>query len=61
MFVVTIRNTKSWEEMRFHANDPMLKYRQNSPNNCCFGSLTPAFEIINQTKDANTTTKRIYE
>ena len=59
MFVVTIDNAQNVEEMMFHIDDPMLKYRQSTSNSCCFGSLESAFDIINQTKAANDISKRV--
>ena len=35
MFVVTIDNAQNVEEMRFHIDDPMLKYCQSTSNSCC--------------------------
>ena len=45
--------------MKFHINDPMLKYCQNTSNSCCFISLVSAFENINQTKAENAISKCI--
>ena len=53
MFEVPIGNTKFVEEMEFHSKAPMLKYRQNSLNSCCFVSLAPAFDSDNQTNVSN--------
>ena len=47
--------------MRFNIDAPMLKYRQNTSNSCCFGSLASYFEITNQTKAADYISKHIEE
>ena len=60
MFVDQISNAKNVEEIKFHINAPMLKYRQNSSNSCCFSNSESSFEIINQTKDSNAISKHIY-
>ena len=39
MFVVTISNAKNIYEMKFHIDDPMLKYCQGISDGCCFSSL----------------------
>ena len=59
IFQVPIGNAKNVEEIKFHIDPPMLKYRQNSSKSCCFSSLVSAFEIINQTKAANDKSMRI--
>ena len=61
MFEVTIGNTKCVEEMKFHSKAPMLKYRQNLLNSCCFSILAPSFDSINKTKASNYTAMRIEE
>ena len=50
MFVVPIGNAKKRgeNEISLHIDSTMLKYRQNTPNSCCFSSSTLAFESINQ-------------
>ena len=53
MFVFPIGNARNVEEMKFHIYDPMLKYRQNKPNNFCFSILASAFGSINQIKATN--------
>ena len=58
-FQVPIGNIKCVEEMKFHSKAPMLKYRQNSLNSCCFSSLASAFDSINKTKAANAISMRI--
>ena len=47
IFVLPINNAKNVEEMRFHIDAAMLKYRQNTSNSCCFRILESAFESIN--------------
>ena len=58
-FVVPIGNAKNVEEMKFHIDAPMLKYRQNTLNSCCFSSLLSAFDSINQIKAFNDISKNI--
>ena len=53
MFVVLIGNAKNVEEMKFHIDVPMRKYRQSTSNGCCFSSLESTFESINQIKATN--------
>ena len=48
-------------KMKFHSKAPMLKYRQNALNSCCFSSLVSAFDSINQNKAANDIAIRIEE
>ena len=48
-------------KIKFHSKAPMLKYRQNSLNICCFSSLASAFDINNQTNAANAIAMRIEE
>ena len=59
MFEVPIGNKKCVEKMNFCSKAPMLKYRQNSSNSCCFSSLASAFDSINQTKSATSISMRI--
>ena len=47
--------------MKFNINDAMLKYCQNTLNSCCFSSLASDFEIINQSKAANSISNHIKE
>ena len=61
MFVFPIGNVKNMEEMKFHIDAPMLKYRQNISNSCCFISLASAFEIIDKIKASNYVSERIEE
>ena len=61
MFVVPITNAKNVEEMKFHINSPILKYRQSTSNSCCFSSLVSYFDIINQIKASNAMSKCIEE
>ena len=53
MFVVPIINVKNVEKMKFNTDAPILKYRQNTLNSCCFSSLASAFESINKIKSIN--------
>ena len=59
MFLFPIGNSKNMEEMKFHIDAPMLKYRQSTSNSCRFSSLVSAFDCINQTKAANDISKYI--
>ena len=59
MFGVPIGNAKFVEEMKFYSKSPMLKYRQNSLNSCCFISLASDFDSINLTKATNGIVMRI--
>ena len=61
IFEVPIVNTKCVEELKFRSKAPMLKYRQNSLNSCCFGSLASTFDSINQTKFVNAISMRTEE
>ena len=49
------------EKVKFHSKAPMLKYCQKSLNSFCLSSLVSDFSSFKQTKDANTTSKRIKE
>ena len=42
-FVVPIDSSKNMEEIKFNTDTPMLKYRQNTSNSCCFSSLASYF------------------
>ena len=59
MFLVLIGNNKNVEEMKFHIDDPILKYCQSTSNSCCFSILASAFDTINQIKAASDISKRI--
>ena len=59
MFVVSIRNAKNVQKIKFHSDAPMLKYYQSTSKICCFSGLAPYFDIINQIKAANKISKRI--
>ena len=59
IFIVPIGNAKNVDEMKFHIDAPMLKYRQYTPNICCFSSLESAFESVNQIKASNAISKRM--
>ena len=61
MFVVSIGNAKNVEVMKLNVDAPMLQYRQNTLNCCCFSTLVSDFESINQNKDENIISKRIEE
>ena len=61
MFEVPIGNKKCVEEIKFHNKTPMLKYRQNSLNSCCYISLKSYFDSINQTKAVNAIEMHIEE
>ena len=50
MFVSPIVNAKNVEEMKFNIDAPILKYRQNTLNSCCFSILVSYFCGINQIK-----------
>ena len=53
------RKCKNVDEIKFHVNDPILKYRQNLSNSCCFNSLASAFKNINKAKAYNDTSRNI--
>ena len=40
-------------KIKFHSNNPMIKYCQKSLNGFCFSSLASAFSSIKQTKADN--------
>ena len=61
MFLVTIGNAKNVEEISFNIDAPILKYRQNTSNSCCFVILASAFGSINQIKAETSISKGIEE
>ena len=48
-------------KFKFHSDSPMLKYRQNSLNGCCFSILVSSFSGIEQTKAFNDISLHIEE
>ena len=59
IFQVPIGNSKCVESFKFNNNAPMLKYRHNLLNMCCFRSLASAFDSTKKTKAANAILLRI--
>ena len=47
--------------MKFRIDAPMLKYRKNTLNSCCFSSLASSFESTNQIKAASDISNNIEE
>ena len=58
-FQVPIGNAKCVESFKFQNEALILKYCQKILNSCCFGSLSPAFDIINHFNSANAISMRI--
>ena len=44
LFVVPIGKAKITDEIKFHPEEPVIKYHQRLSNSCCLGRLTSAFQ-----------------
>ena len=51
IFGVLIGNAKITRKLKFQPASPLIKYYQNTSNNCCLSSLESAFHCINDNSD----------
>ena len=52
LFVVPIGNEKVKQKIEFYPRAPVLKYYQQSYNNCCLSGLASTFHSIGENKAA---------
>ena len=59
LFVLPIGNAKITENIVFHPESPVLKYRQTSYNTCCLSSLSSVFHSIGDNRAVTALANRI--
>ena len=61
LFAVPIGNAKKTYEIKFHPEEPVIKYHQKLSNICCLSSLASAFHSVGDDRSVNVLVNSIEE